>query len=76
MTYGEGNLIYLDPSFNSNATYNVLFKEHNSAEAAVQIKAFGDTWGWDEAAVASRRDVGFSPGAAPVGSCGTLGFAA
>lgn len=27
------DLIYLDPPLNSNATYNVLFKEYNDAEA-------------------------------------------
>ena len=42
--------VYLDPPFNSNASYNVLFKEHNGAEAASQIKAFEDTWRWDEGA--------------------------
>ncbi len=41
------DLIYLDPPFNSNATYNVLFEEHDSTRAAAQIKAFGDTWRWD-----------------------------
>ena len=28
------DLIYLDPPFNSNATYNVLFREHDSSESA------------------------------------------
>lgn len=36
-------LIYLDPPFNSNATYNVLFKSPKG-EAHAQIKAFEDTW--------------------------------
>ena len=44
------DLVYLDPPFNSNATYNVLFAEQNGTRAAAQIKAFGDTWRWDEAA--------------------------
>jgi site-specific DNA-methyltransferase (adenine-specific) len=39
------DLIYLDPPFNSNATYNVLFGDHD-AQAPAQIKAFGDTWHW------------------------------
>src|SRR5687768_3205771 len=46
------DLIYLDPPFNSNADYNVLFAEQDGSRAAAQIKAFGDTWRWD--AVASR----------------------
>lgn len=45
------DLAYLDPPFNSNATYNVLFSEQDGTRAAAQIKAFGDTWRWDEAAI-------------------------
>lgn len=41
------DLIYLDPPFNSNADYNVLFHEHGGAKAAAQIKAFEDTWEWN-----------------------------
>lgn len=41
-------LIYLDPPFNSNATYNILFKEHNGTESAAQITAFEDTWHWGQ----------------------------
>ena len=44
------DLVYLDPPFNSNADYNVLFKSHTGERAAAQIKAFEDTWRWDEAA--------------------------
>jgi len=44
------DLIYLDPPFNSNATYNVLFAEHNGTGSAAQIKAFADTWVWDQTA--------------------------
>ena len=42
------DLIYLDPPFNSNATYNVLFREHDSSESAAQIQAFDDTWQWGD----------------------------
>ncbi len=41
------DLIYLDPPFNSNATYNVLFAEKNGAQSAAQITAFEDTWHWN-----------------------------
>ena len=44
------DLVYLDPPFNSNATYNVLFAEQNGTRAAAQIKAFEDTWRWDQEA--------------------------
>ncbi|MDE3181490.1 MAG: restriction endonuclease [Acidobacteriota bacterium] len=40
------DLIYLDPPFNSNANYNVLFREKSGEESAAQIHAFEDTWGW------------------------------
>ena len=43
------DLVYLDPPFNSNASYNVLFAERDGTQAAAQIKAFEDTWRWDEA---------------------------
>jgi site-specific DNA-methyltransferase (adenine-specific) len=40
------DLIYLDPPFNSNADYNVLFAEKSGEKAHAQIKAFEDTWEW------------------------------
>ena len=42
------DLVYLDPPFNSNASYNVLFKEKTGEESPAQIKAFTDTWQWTE----------------------------
>jgi DNA modification methylase len=51
------DLVYLDPPFNSNADYNVLFAQQDGTPAAAQIKAFGDTWRWDDAAVASYTDL-------------------
>ena len=42
------DLVYLDPPFNSNANYNVLFKEKTGEESPAQIKAFNDTWEWTE----------------------------
>ena len=50
------DLIYLDPPFNSNATYNVLFAEHGGEKAAAQIKAFGDTWTWDQSAAFAYQE--------------------
>lgn len=40
------DLVYLDPPFNSNRSYNVLFKEKSGDESPAQIEAFGDTWTW------------------------------
>lgn len=51
------DLVYLDPPFNSNASYNVLFAEHDGTRAASQIKAFGDTWKWDDAAARACDEV-------------------
>lgn len=46
------DLVYLDPPFNSNRDYNVLFREQSGGESPAQIKAFGDTWNWAGAAEA------------------------
>jgi site-specific DNA-methyltransferase (adenine-specific) len=40
------DLVYLDPPFNSKATYNVLFKPPEELGEAAQIRAFEDTWHW------------------------------
>ena len=42
------DLVYLDPPFNSNASYNVLFRERTGEESPAQIKAFTDTWEWTQ----------------------------
>jgi site-specific DNA-methyltransferase (adenine-specific) len=44
------DLVYLDPPFNSNASYNVLFAAKDGHQASAQIEAFEDTWRWDESA--------------------------
>jgi len=45
------DLIYLDPPFKSSQDYNVLFAEKNGSLSPAQIKAFKDTWQWDQDAV-------------------------
>ena len=50
------DLVYLDPPFKSNQTYNVLFQEKDGSQSASQIKAFADTWHWDETSVRSYED--------------------
>ena len=42
------DLVYLDPPFNSNASYNVLFRERTGEDSPAQIKAFTDTWEWTQ----------------------------
>ena len=44
------DLIYLDPPFNSQATYNVLFRAPTGEQSQAQIEAFEDTWHWNETA--------------------------
>jgi DNA modification methylase len=51
------DLVYLDPPFNSNASYNVLFAEQDGSRSAAQIQAFGDTWRWDQRAAATYEEV-------------------
>ena len=47
---GAIDLIYLDPPFNSNAKYSVMFSNASPEEKA-QYEAFDDTWSWDEKAI-------------------------
>ncbi len=51
------DLVYLDPPFKSEQDYNILFAEKNGSESKSQIKAFEDTWIWDEAAVNAYAEV-------------------
>lgn len=53
------DLIYIDPPFNSGATYNILFKptSKKAAKESAQIQAFEDTWTWGEEAVATFQGI-------------------
>ena len=51
------DLIYLDPPFNSNQNYNVLFGEKNGTQSHAQIKAFEDTWQWDTKAEQTYSEI-------------------
>jgi site-specific DNA-methyltransferase (adenine-specific) len=51
------DLVYLDPPFNSNANYNVLFKEKSGEKSAAQITAFEDTWHWSDDAEAAYHEL-------------------
>jgi DNA modification methylase len=51
------DLVYLDPPFNSNQDYNILFAERNGSQAAAQIKAFEDTWHWDKISAAAYQEI-------------------
>jgi site-specific DNA-methyltransferase (adenine-specific) len=51
------DLVYLDPPFNSNANYNILFKSPEGAQSDAQIEAFEDTWHWNDSAEAAFDEV-------------------
>jgi DNA modification methylase len=55
------DLIYLDPPFNSNRNYNVLFKDESGTEADSQIHAFEDTWHWHQQAEETYHELINSP---------------
>ena len=44
------DLIYLDPPFNSQANYNILFRTPTGENSEAQIEAFEDTWHWNDVA--------------------------
>jgi site-specific DNA-methyltransferase (adenine-specific) len=41
------DLIYLDPPFNSNASYSAIFKAPAGGQPSDRIAAFDDAWRWD-----------------------------
>ncbi len=51
------DLVYLDPPFNSNRNYNVLFKEKSGEASPAQIEVFTDTWEWDRVAEQTFEDL-------------------
>ena len=51
------DLVYLDPPFNSQENYNVLFKERSGAGVGAQVEAFRDTWKWEDGAANAYEDV-------------------
>ncbi|MEO6248009.1 MAG: hypothetical protein ABIO85_05430 [Sphingomicrobium sp.] len=51
------DLVYLDPPFNSNAGYNVLFRAADGAGAEASIEAFDDSWTWGTSARDALHDI-------------------
>ena len=49
------DLIYLDPPFNSNRDYNVIFRDESGNRSDAQLLAFEDTWHWGPSAEATYR---------------------
>jgi DNA modification methylase len=48
MAAASVDLVYLDPPFNSNRSYSLLFKEKSGNESQAQLEAFDDTWTWSQ----------------------------
>ena len=55
------DLIYLDPPFNSNRSYNVLFKESSGVGSEAQIEAFEYTWHWGPHAQETYEELMIGP---------------
>jgi site-specific DNA-methyltransferase (adenine-specific) len=60
------DLVYLDPPFNSNADYNVLFREPSGKVSQAQFHAFTDTWSWADAADTYHQFIDNCPNVAVV----------
>src|SRR5256886_15085486 len=60
------DLVYLDPPFNSNADYNVFFRETSGEASQAQFHAFTDTWSWADAAETYHQFIDNCPNVAVV----------
>jgi adenine specific DNA methylase Mod len=54
---GSIDLVYLDPPFNSQAQYNLLFERKDEQESSAQAGAFRDTWHWGDEAEWSYQEL-------------------
>jgi site-specific DNA-methyltransferase (adenine-specific) len=56
------DLVYLDPPFNSAQNYNAFFQEKDGTAAASQIRAFEDTWTWNQESQRVYEELILRPG--------------
>jgi adenine specific DNA methylase Mod len=56
------DLVYLEPPFNSAQNYNAFFHEKDGADAASQIRAFEDTWRWNQESQKVYEELTLQPG--------------
>jgi site-specific DNA-methyltransferase (adenine-specific) len=56
------DLVYLDPPFNSAQNYNAFFHEKDGTDAASQIRAFEDTWSWNQESQKVYEELTLQPG--------------
>lgn len=54
---GIADLVYLDPPFNSNRDFNIIFQEQDVSDTQAQVQAFEDTWQWDQESARMYREV-------------------
>ena len=47
------DLVTLDPPFNSNANYKVLFKAPDGSSSAADVEVFDAAWHWNDLAKAA-----------------------
>ncbi len=55
------DLVYLDPPFNSNKNYNILFNSPKGQKSEAQITAFEDTWHWGDEAEREYTEILHQP---------------
>lgn len=56
------DLVYLDPPFNSAQSYNAFFEEKDGTASASQIRAFEDTWTWNQESQRVYEELILQPG--------------
>ena len=56
------DLVYLDPPFNSDQNYNLLFREKDGSKSTSQILAFEDSWEWNQEAQANFEEIAHGDG--------------
>ena len=61
------DLVYLDPPFNSNQNYRIVFKGPKGLRAKAHLPAFEDVWTWNDDSEASLDELAREWGAEPVG---------
>jgi DNA modification methylase len=56
------DLVYLDPPFNSAQNYAAFFQEKDGTASASQIRAFEDTWTWNQESQRVYEELILQPG--------------
>ena len=51
------DLVYLDPPFNSNRSFNVLYRHESGRDSEAQVQAFDDTWHWNQHTEATYEEL-------------------